>query len=78
MTPPLRAYVVPLLAAVVLLAIGARARAADEPRIPCWQIHMFLASHNGDRAAARNAARARGATEGQIADAQRRCDQRAR
>jgi hypothetical protein len=67
---PLRAYLVPLLAVLVLLAIGARARAADEPRIPCWVVKAAVAAH-GEEGALRHA-RARGYSERQISEA-RRC-----
>jgi hypothetical protein len=61
---------VPLLAVLLLLAIGARARAADEPRIPCWVVKEAVAAH-GEEGAMRHA-RARGYSERQIREA-RRC-----
>jgi hypothetical protein len=67
---PLRAYLVPLLAVLVLLTVGARARAEDEPRIPCWIVKAAVAAH-GEDGALRHA-RARGASERQIREA-RRC-----
>jgi hypothetical protein len=67
---PLRAYLVPLLAVLVLLTIGVRARAADEPRIPCWVVKAAVATH-GEEGALRHA-RARGYSERQISEA-RRC-----
>jgi hypothetical protein len=69
---PIPAYLVPLLAVLVLLAIGARARAADEPRIPCWVVKAAVAAH-GEEGALRHA-RARGYSERQISEA-RRCHQ---
>lgn len=67
---PARAYLKPLLAVLVLLAIGVRARAADKPRIPCWVVKAAVASH-GEDGALRHA-RARGDSERQISEA-RRC-----
>jgi hypothetical protein len=67
---PLRGYVVPLLAVLVLLMIGVRARAADEPRIPCWIVKAAVAAHGED--GAMRHARARGYSERQISEA-RRC-----
>lgn len=67
---PLRAYLVPLLAVLVLATIGVRARAADEPHIPCWVVKAAVAAH-GEAGAMRHA-RARGYSERQIQEA-RRC-----
>jgi dihydroceramide fatty acyl 2-hydroxylase len=67
---PARGRMVPLLAALVLLIIGVRARAGDEPRIPCWVVKAAVAAH-GEEAALRHA-RARGYSERQINEA-RRC-----
>jgi hypothetical protein len=66
---PIPAYLVPLLAVLVLLAIGARARAADERRIPCWVVKAAVAAH-GEEGAMRHA-RARGYSERQIQEAPR-------
>jgi hypothetical protein len=67
---PRRGYLVPLLTVLVLLTFGVRARAADEPRIPCWIVRAAVAAH-GEDGALRHA-HARGYSERQIAEA-RRC-----
>ena len=66
---PVRAYLIPLLAAVVLLTIGVRARAAEEPRIACWIVRQAVAAFGED--GAMRHARARGYSERQITEAGR-------
>ena len=67
---PFRAYLIPLLAVLVLLTIGVRARAAEEPRIACWIVRQAVAAYGED--GAMRHARARGYSERQISEA-RRC-----
>ncbi len=59
------------LSFLALLLMMGTAMAGD--RVPCWQVKAFLAAHGGDRPAARLAARARGYSESEIAEAERRC-----
>ncbi len=42
---PLRGLLVPLLAALVLIAIGCHARAADKPQIDCALVRQYVAEH---------------------------------
>lgn len=70
---PRRAWLVPVGAALILLAVGARARAAELSPVPCWQVKALVAHHGGDRAKARQAARLRGYSETEISRAERVC-----
>lgn len=59
-----------VLVTLALAFTAVRAKAADEPRIPCWIVKSAVATH-GEEGAIRQA-RARGASERQIQEA-RRC-----
>jgi len=42
---PLRGLLVPILAALVLIALGCRARADDAPQYDCAVIRAYVAEH---------------------------------
>jgi len=49
---PLRGLLVPLLAGLILIAIGCHARAADKPQIDCALVRQYVAEHGKARALA--------------------------
>ena len=49
---PLRGYLVPLLAALALVACGIKARAADLPQIDCALVRAYVAEHGKAKALA--------------------------
>ena len=51
MIPPLRAYIIPLLAGLILMAVAVRARADDlPPGVDCPTIKALVAYHGQSRA----------------------------
>ena len=49
---PLRGLLMPLLAGLILIAIGYHARAADKPQIDCALVRQYVAEHGKARALA--------------------------
>ena len=61
------------LCSVSLALAGGEREATKAQRVACWQVRLLLSHYNGDRTAARLAARARGYSEAEIGEAERRC-----
>ncbi len=49
---PRRAWIIPVLSALILIAIGCHARATDKPQIDCALVRQYVAEHGKARALA--------------------------
>ncbi len=68
---PLRAWIIPIVAAAVLIATCARSRADDKPQFDCVLIRAYVAEHG--KAVALGWAIRNGYSIRQIREAQRQC-----
>lgn len=66
---PARAWIVPALSVLVLMAVCSKARASE---IPCWKVQA-VRSWTGSDSAAEALARKHGYSKAQIEEAKRRC-----